>query len=66
MFMDFRDQTPPPRWTPPPPARPPKLSQAEERNLTRLILAFLLFSLLAPIGGSTVVIGVRAAWQALF
>ncbi|MBW6528638.1 hypothetical protein KZ813_17490 [Sphingomonas sp. RHCKR7] len=53
MFMDFRDQPPPPRWEPRP-ARP-RLSPRQERWLGRLVLANMLLLLLAPIGGATLV-----------
>ena len=53
MFMDFRDQPPPPRWEPRP--APPRLSRRQERWLGRLVLVNMLLLLLAPIGGATLI-----------
>jgi hypothetical protein len=58
MFVDFRDQPPPPPWRPEP-ARP-RLTARQERRLARLVLFNLLLLLVGPLAGSSVVAGVAA------
>ncbi len=50
MFVDFRDQTPPPPWSPTPPRR---LSKDQEKLLGTAIIANIVLLLVAPIGGAT-------------
>lgn len=53
MFVDFKDQPPPPPWQPP--RRTPRLSQREQDVLGGIIGFNLLLLLLAPIGGATLI-----------
>lgn len=50
MFMDFRDQTPPPPWSPTPRRR---LSKDQEKLLGTAIIVNVILLLVAPIGGAT-------------
>jgi len=54
MFMDFRDQPPPPPWRPQP--RPARLTRQQEKRLGMVLLVniVLLFGA-APLAGSSVV-----------
>lgn len=61
MFMDFRDQAPPPRWEPRPAS--PRLSPRGERWLGRLVMLNLVLLLLAPIGGATLIEALVVLWR---
>lgn len=58
MFVDFRDQPPPPPWRPERPR--PRLTPRQERRLARIVLLNLLLLLVGPLAGSSVVAGVAA------
>lgn len=58
MFMDFRDQPPPPDWPPPwrPQRRPARLTRAQEKRLgTVLLVNIILLFGAAPLAGSSVI-----------
>lgn len=59
MFMDFRDQPPPPRWEPKPAGRPP-LSRRERRAIGWIIGFNVLMLLCAPLAGATLFEGLAA------
>lgn len=52
MFVDFRDQPPPPPWQPAP-SHKPRLTPREESTLARVIGINLALLIVAPIGGAT-------------
>jgi hypothetical protein len=54
MFMDFRDQTPPPRWEPPA-APKPRLTRRQEKTLGWLVGLNLILLLVAPIAGASII-----------
>lgn len=56
MFMDFRDQPPPPRWDPPRKAEP-RLDARQQKLLGRILVFNLLMLLFGPLAGSSVVNG---------
>ncbi|WP_165324417.1 hypothetical protein [Rhizorhabdus phycosphaerae] len=60
MFMDFRDQPPPPPWRPRLPEQRPPLSLRQQKALTLVVALNLLLLLIAPIGGATMVSAVIA------
>jgi len=51
MFVDFRDQPPPPPWQPRRPT--PRLTARQEKTLATIIGVNVLLLLVAPIGGAT-------------
>jgi len=61
MFVDFKDQPPPPPWQPP--RRSPRLSRREQDVLGGIIGINLLLLLLAPIGGATLISAVVALFR---
>ena len=61
MFMDFRDQLPPPRWEPKP-ARPPLTTG--QRKAIEIIIAFnLLMLLCGPLAGATLFDAIAALFR---
>ncbi len=61
MFMDFRDQPPPPRWEPRrPPPPPPRLTPRQEKIVGWLVAINVLALLIAPIGGASIIYAVVA------
>ncbi|MCU6455021.1 hypothetical protein LPN01_13120 [Sphingomonas sp. A2-49] len=64
MFVDFRNQFPPPPWQPEPePARRPPLTP-RQRKAVEAIAAFNIVMLLcAPLAGATVLQGVAAVFR---
>ncbi len=51
MFVDFRDQPPPPPWQP---RRPrPRLTACQEKTLAAIIGVNIVLLIVAPIGGVT-------------
>ncbi len=63
MFMDFRDQPPPPPWQPKQPDRRPTLNAGQQKALAIVVAINLLLLLVAPIGGATL-ISALIAWFA--
>lgn len=55
MFMDFRDQPPPPPWQPKQPDRRPALNAGQQKTLAIVVAINLLLLFVAPIGGATVI-----------
>ena len=58
MFMDFRDQPPPPRWEPRPlPQGQPatKLTERQAKALGWIVLLNVLLLIIAPIGGASII-----------
>ncbi len=51
MFMEFRDQPPPPRWEPDPVR--PRLTPRQRRIVEGIVLFNLLMALCAPLAGAT-------------
>ncbi len=58
MFVDFRDQPPPPPWRPTPPR--PRLTAKQEKTLATIIGINVVLLLVAPIGGATIIGAVAA------
>lgn len=53
MFVDFRDQPPPPPWQP---RRPrPRLTPRQEKALAAIIGLNVILLIVAPIGGATLI-----------
>jgi hypothetical protein len=61
MFMDFRDQPPPPPWQPKQPDRRPTLNVRQQKMLAIVAAINILLLLVAPIGGATL-ISALIAW----
>ncbi|PZU08997.1 MAG: hypothetical protein DI606_14290 [Sphingobium sp.] len=53
MFMDFRDQPPPPPWDPRPARRRPPLTPRQQKTLGAIVGINIVLLLVAPIGGAT-------------
>ncbi|MBB4154536.1 hypothetical protein GGQ80_002452 [Sphingomonas jinjuensis] len=53
MFVDFKDQPPPPPWQPRPAKRGPQLTPRQQRTLGAILGVNILLLLVAPIGGAT-------------
>ncbi|MEG8038386.1 hypothetical protein QP166_03155 [Sphingomonas sp. LR60] len=53
MFVDFRDQPPPPPWQPQRPR--PRLTAGQEKALAAIIGFNVVLLLIAPIGGATLI-----------
>jgi hypothetical protein len=58
MFVDFRDQFPPPPWQPRPPGR--RITRRQERLIGAIVLANMALLLLAPVAGGTIIAGLLA------
>jgi hypothetical protein len=59
MFVDFRDQVPPPRWEPKPP--PPRRLTPRQRKTMEMVVGFnLVMLLVAPLGGATILQAIGA------
>ena len=63
MFVDFRDQPPPPRWEPKPVRKTPQLSKRQQHTLAAIIGINMLLLLIAPIGGATVIQAIVALFR---
>jgi len=58
MFVDFRDQVPPPRWEP---KRPPRRLTPRQRRTMEVVVGFnLVMLLVAPLGGATILQAIGA------
>lgn len=58
MFVDFRDQPPPPRWDP---ARTPRGLTPRQRRTMEAIVGFnIVMLLVAPLGGATILQAISA------
>ena len=56
MFVDLRDQPPPPSWEPRRPAAPrPRLTARQEKTLAAIIALNVVLLIVAPIGGATLI-----------
>jgi hypothetical protein len=58
MFVDFRDQVPPPRWEPKPPPR--HLTPRQCRTVEVVVGFNLVMLLVAPLGGATILQAIGA------
>jgi len=59
MFVDFRDQVPPPRWEPKPP--PSRRLTPRQRKTMEVVVGFnLVMLLVAPLGGATILQAIGA------
>ncbi|AXJ94702.1 MULTISPECIES: hypothetical protein [unclassified Sphingomonas] len=63
MFVDFRDQPPPPPWRPKPVQKGPQLTRRQQDTLAAIIGVNMLLLLIAPIGGATVIQAIVALFR---
>jgi len=61
MFMDFRDQPPPPRWEPKP--RRPRLTPRQRRVVEGIIGFNMLMLLCGPLAGATLFGAIAALFR---
>ncbi|GAA4220071.1 hypothetical protein GCM10022253_23300 [Sphingomonas endophytica] len=61
MFVDFRDQPPPPPWQPP--RRRPRLTPRQEKTLAAIIGFNIVLLIIAPIGGATLIGVLALLWR---
>jgi hypothetical protein len=58
MFVDFRDQMPPPRWDPEP--TPRRLTPRQRRTMELVVGFNIVMLLVAPLGGATILQAITA------
>lgn len=61
MFMDFRDQPPPPRWEPKP--RRPPLSPRERKAVKTILLFNVAMLVCGPLAGATLFQAIPALFR---
>lgn len=61
MFMDFRDQPPPPRWEPSP--RRPALTPRERKAVTAILLFNMVMLVCSPLAGATLFQAIPALFR---
>ena len=58
MFVDFRDQMPPPRWDPKP--TPRRLTPRQRKTMEVIVGFNIVMLLVAPLGGATILQAIAA------
>ena len=58
MFVDFRDQPPPPRWEPKPPPR--RRTPRQRKTMEIVVGVNIVLLLIAPLGGATILQAIGA------